>query len=768
MTLYQALNQVVAITIKEESPLFSSVASEFRSEFPALTLTENSRPMPDRHPFLLAIASNLTDAERASFLPTELPERFIYLKIDGKGAGCLVSSHSYYLHGFVQYLLSDLVNEDAAPYEKGRKFEPAFKTHRVAYDYFLTQEGRITRGLDRETYMKELARNGFTHVEVNGLGSPMAIETGPKGEVYPMFYTYCPALDQFVYSSLNKGIYPYYYLSANLNFLKENARLARKYGLVPGMLSFEPRAVPEEFFNKYPMLRGARIDHPFRSFKPRYNMTITHPKVLAHYAEMIQKLIREVPDLGFLNIWTNDSGAGFEHTKSLYVGRNGGAYLVREWKDDAEIARLAGDNALRFFGVLKDAACEINPDFRVITRMESFYGEHDIIIDGLKGKLDIETASLIQRGWEMPYSHPLYPDRKDINAGCVFQQDFDEREKPIFRGIEETGSQVSFYYAYGPQTMFAPLMGIPYPKLTRKRLEKLQVNGVNYLSHMGGTFPPEKVPFNINHEVLRNFQLNPDRSVEDLLGTYAAKTVPGGQRDLLLKAWDLTEAGILGFPNISSLYSTIGFTWYRLWVRPFVPDIERIPQAQRDFYEDFMCTIPHNPNNVDLSKDVLFTLTTPERSHEDAQRIDRNVLPKLDEAIQMLEGHKDEAPILKDQFVRIKALRCWIRTQRNIAVWVDSVYGFMNSEGTADKQRYKVSMQEMIQLEIANSLELIELFDSGIEFIALTDQGETPLMYGVNLPDLLVKRIELMKAHINDDPFIDHNYIERMAGMPIY
>ena len=40
--------------------------------------------------------------------------------------------------------------------------------------------------------------------------------SGPKGEVYPMFYTYCPALDQFVYSELNKGLYPFYYLSANL------------------------------------------------------------------------------------------------------------------------------------------------------------------------------------------------------------------------------------------------------------------------------------------------------------------------------------------------------------------------------------------------------------------------------------------------------------------------------------------------------------------------------------------------------------------------
>ncbi len=768
MTILQALNLAGIVVGKQDSPLFQSVLDEFRILYPTIHYKVEEALQEEPHQLCLAIVGQLSEAEKGTLLPAKLPEHFIYFKITDTGTGCLVASHPYYLHGFVQYLLSDLIHQDISDYSRGKVSEPAFKTHRVAYDYFLTQEGRITQGLDRETYMRELARNGFTHVEVNGLGSPMGIETGPKGEVYPMFYTYCPALDQFVYSTLNKGIYPYYYLSANLNFLKENARLARKYGLVPGMLSFEPRAVPEEFFNKYPMLRGARIDHPFRSFRPRYNMTITHPKVLAHYAEMIQKLIREVPDLGFLNIWTNDSGAGFEHTKSLYVGRNGGAYLVREWKDDAEIARLAGENALRFFHVLKDAACELNPDFRIITRMESFYGEHDIMISGLKGKLDVETASLIQRGWDMPYSHPMYPDRKDINAGCVFQQAFDEREKPIFQGIEETGSQVSFYYAYGPQTMFAPLMGIPYPKLTRKRLETLHENGVNYLAHMGGTFPPEKVPFNINHEILRNFQLNPNRPVNEILDTYVRQHVDGENYKTLLKAWDAAEEGILGFPNISSLYSTIGFTWYRLWVRPFVPDIEKIPQPERDFYEDFMCTVPHNPNNVDLSKDVLFTLTTPERCREDARRIDQNVLPKLKESVRLLEAVGEASPILNDQFIRLRALHCWMLTMRNIAVWVDSVYGFMNATDPAEKLQYKAAVQAMIREEIANSEEVMRLFESDIEFIALTDQGETPLMYGINLPDLQKKRIELMKAHIHDDPYIDQNYMERMAGMPVY
>ena len=68
-------------------------------------------------------------------------------------------------------------------------------------------------------------------------------------------------------------------------------------------------------------------------------MTITHPKVLEHYAEMLTKIMQAVPELGYMCVWSNDSGSGFEYTKSLYAGRNGGAYLIREWKNDEEIAQ---------------------------------------------------------------------------------------------------------------------------------------------------------------------------------------------------------------------------------------------------------------------------------------------------------------------------------------------------------------------------------------------------------------------------------------------
>ena len=764
MLIRDFLRSIERVLYIAESPEYIYHSSRVLAGFtgnpdPVYTLAPQSGPGE-----LIVLSRDQMKGQDIEFSGDE-PERYIWMMLTPDGPGMIICSHSHYLFSFCRNLVDNCMDIDIAGFEKGKFISPSFHWHRTAYDYYLTQEGRICRGLDRESYIRELAKNGFTHLEVNGLAYPMGLEDGPKGETYPMFYTYCPALDQFVYSELNKGLYPYYYLEANLRYLKENARLAIKYGMVPGMLCFEPRTVPEKFFEKYPMLRGARVDHPFRSFKPRYNMTITHPRVREHYAEMVGKLMKEVPELGFLNIWTNDSGAGFEHTKSLYVGRNGGAYLIREWKDDGEIARLAGDNALRFLRTLRDAGREVNPDFRVITRLESFYGEHEIITDGLGDKLDIETSSLVQRGWEMPYHHPKYKDQFDINGGSVYQRDFYPEEMDHINKLKKKGSSTSLYFGYGPQVMFAPLLGIPYPWLTHQRLKQLCDNGVESLSHMGGSVPPELAPYNVNHNLLNAFQYDCNMDPDEFIRSYAMKHAGNENAEVLISAWKLTEEAILGFPNVSNLYSTIGFSWYRLWVRPLVPNIEAIPQEERDYYENFMCTTPHNPNNVDLSKDVLFQLSTAEKSKVLVKRIDKSVWSKLDKAIKIL-GESSEG-ILYDQRIRLQALRCWIMTQRNIASWIELVYGYMNSRGIEKRKKIKLKLKDTIQKEIVNTEVLLNLLDSGVEFMAVTDKGETPLVYGNNMDELLIKRLVLMSKHIEDEPFIDHEYTQRKAGEPI-
>ncbi len=773
MTMKDALSKVRVIQYYAQGPMVGRTAAmELASMLAEVSVeaTRSKRIKP--RPGLLYVGTvGDFEGEDVQRLRQSLHNEFGYLQIDAEGSGKIVVSRANLLCSFVRYLIEHLWRKDLTPFVQGRVFPTAFKWQRVSYDYFLTQEGRVQRGIDRERYIRELARLGFTHMEVNGLAFPMGLETGPKGEVYPMFYTYCPALDQFVYTELNKGIYPLYYLSANLANLKENARLALKYGLTPGLLCFEPRSVPEEFFARYPMLRGARVDHPFRSFRPRYSMTIAHPRVREHYAQMMKKLMQEVPELGFISIWANDSGAGFEHTKSLYVGRNGGAYLIREWKDDEEIARVAGENALRFLRLLRDAAREVNPDFRVMTRLESFYGEHDTIWAGLGDGVDVEAATLLARGWDVPYAHPQYPENKAINAGSVYQLEFDAREKKLANELGSRDALTHFYFTAGPHIMFDPLVGVPYPRLTYSKLRAMHAGGAEYLAHSGGTCPPELVPYNVNHEISWRFFFDPAMDIDKELQALANKWAGERFSAPLLEAWKLAEDAILAFPIVTPLYASFGFTWFRLWVRPLVPNLDAIPDEEKAFYQDFMCSTPHNPNNVDLSRDVLFYLTTPEKSEVDVERIDRYLWDPLNSAIEKLEAIQQQAiaelgegNVIVDQLVRLRALRCWFMTQRNVAAWIAGVHGYMKARTAARKRYYRDLIRDLMEREIRNTEELKLLWRSEVAFMALTDKGETPLMYGDNLGELFDRRIALMRRHMDDEPFIEEGYMERRAA----
>jgi len=765
MTIADALSRVRSVRVNESAPpVFHSVAGELAQPCGG-TVEFNDRGEPTgSEPGVFHLLED-PDAVSEAAGPNAV---FLRLRRDGSG---LLAAGTRNLFPFVTYLLRDLADDPIAALEDGRVFRPAFEWLRSTYDFFLNQEGRIQRKLDRASYVRRLAESGFTHVEVNGLAFPAGLESGPPGEAYPMFYTYCPALDQFVSTELNEGLYPADYLSANLEYLKRNAELAREYGMVPGLLCFEPRSVPEEFFQRYPMLRGARVDHPFRSFKPRYNMTIAHPLVREHYAQMVRKLMKQVPELGFLSIWTNDSGAGFEHTQSLYVGRNGGAYLIREWKDESAIAEAAGHNALRFFRVLRDAGRETNPDFRVLTRLESFYGEHDVVWKGLGDGLEVETASLVGKGWEMPYAHPRYPDSRSFVAGTVHQLSCATEERSLAAELESRSSHAHFYIAVGPNSLFAPLVGVPYPSLTFQRLKLLHENGVTHLAHLNGTGPPHLVPFNVNHEIVRAFQFDPQMDVARTVARLAVRWAGEGLAGMLQRAWELAEEAILAFPHVSPLYSTFGSVWYRLWARPLVPDIEAIPAVERAYYQDYMCTTPHNPNNVDLSRDVLFQLTTVDECRKALERIDANVWEPLVAALKLLDEARDRGAdtlgagnVIEDQFVRLSALRCWLMTQRSVAAWVVGVCGYMQATSDAERSECRAVLTEMIAHELQNSEHLLALLDSNVEFMATTDLGETALMYGRNLKGMVGKRMRLMVAHRDDEPYIDPEYIERNAG----
>lgn len=684
----------------------------------------------------------------------------------------LLSSKPYFLYAGFTRLIEDLWDEDTADVLPWMQ-ELGFSVEKSTFDLFLTQYARLIRNFDREKYIREYARLGFTHIEVNALAYSLPWEKGVSGEFYQDFYTYCPALDQFVASRLNQGIYPMEYLESNLKRLKDNARLAAKYGLVPGLLCFEPRSVPEALFEKYPTLRGARVDHPFRSFKPRYNLSIAHPVVQKHYQELLVKLMKEVPELGYMTIWSNDSGAGFEHTKSLYVGRNGGAYLIREWKDDETIAETAAANIIRFFTLLRDAGTRINPEFRIITRLESFYGERDYLWPHLSDRVDVEVNSLLVKGWESNYPHPRYPDVKVL--GSAYHNTLADKEKEVLTELNSQNSRSYFYHSFGSHTNHEPLLGIPFPWLAFEKLQAFRKLGVRTLAHVGGIHPPDKVPYAVNQEIFRLFQLNPSLDVEEAVQKVAIRYTDRKFADDLVQGWRLVEQSMRAFLPLS-IYTHYGVVWQRLFVRPFVPDIDRIPESERMYYESFMCASIHNPNRVDLAQDVLFELITKEYAHTSFLRIDENVWAPLEKAIDLFKKKGEEAEnagdqkaekVFADQFFRVRALKCLFTTLRNTAVWVYALREYLDSVDPNIKADSRRLLDEMIETEIQNCADLIELWEKApVEWMIVSGAEETAFIHAENFPELLEKKISLMEKHRGDEPSIDPDYMFRVKNNP--
>jgi hypothetical protein len=148
-----------------------------------------------------------------------------------------------------------------------------------------------------------------------------------------------------------------------------------------------------------------------------------------------------------MSVWTNDSGAGFEHTASLYVGRNGGPYMIREWRNHDKIAEAAGKSIVRYLRNLQTAAAEINPDFDVILRLEPFKVEHDHIKAGMGPHVTWEGPSLLVRGYSLPYAHPKYPENQGV-AGSIFHTTMDSaKEQEALAASRKLGTEPVLHYS---------------------------------------------------------------------------------------------------------------------------------------------------------------------------------------------------------------------------------------------------------------------------------------------------------------------------------
>lgn len=708
---------------------------------------------------------NLTIADTAWEFPlSRLEGAWVWVRLSSDGNGELVASSPAFLYALVHLIADDVLQVDAETLADGYVLKPTFAFHRPLFDNVLNQYSRTTRAFNAEAYIAELARCGFTHLEVNGLAFHIPFEPSAPVEFYAPFYTYGPGFNHFVDSPLTRGYYPAAYLQANLNRVKRIAALGRKYGLQPGFFCFEPRSLPEAFFQRYPTLRGARIDHPFRSHQPRYTLAQDHPAVRDHYRDVMRALMEAVPDLSYLSIWTNDSGAGFEHTSSLYVGRNGGPYMIREWREHDQVAATAGKSALRWLRLLQETAAEVNPDFEVMLRIEPFKVEHDTLLAGMGNGVSIEAPSLLVRGYELPYHHPRYPEQSST-AGSIFHIELSTEESGLLEKHRAQGFEPKLNYAVSSTFNMEPLLGIPFPCMLHQKLLALQECGFEAVSAFGGLMNVEQTPYWPHPAIIQAAQFTPEISVEDVLERLAMKWVGPAYANDLLRCWTAIEEAVTYLPVVP-LYSHFGFVWLRTWVRPLVPNILAIPAEERLYYERFLVSTANNPNIDDLGRDVLFELISEESGRRMADQIDANVLPRIEAVLDTLHASCEIArdpnarAVFEDLRDRTIALLCWSTTQRNTCAWVAGVYGYRAAQNDAERAVHVAYLQSMIDLDLQNTQRLLDLWEtSTTEFMLVSDVGETSFIYGENFGDLLRIKAQLTEGYRHHEPFINDDLI---------
>ncbi|MEW6074496.1 MAG: hypothetical protein AB1726_18115 [Planctomycetota bacterium] len=747
-------------------PVCATVAEEIVARWAPGARLVRARPERD-DPAALAIAvGSLPGGRRAS------GPAWTFFDPGGERAGRgahLAAAEAHHLFAFVSHLVEVWGDRELRALPRGPQ-RPAFAVQRPVWDLYFAQAARAVRDMEPATYVRQMARYGFTHLEVNALAAPEGHEEGVPGEVYPRFYTYCPALDQFAASFLTRGLYPPSHLAANRARLRANCELAVRYGLIPAMTCFEPRSVPERLLARYPELRGARVDHPFRSFRPRFNLAVSHPVVRRHYRELLESVMELVPALGQLSIWSNDSGAGFEFTRSLYAGANGSAYLAREWSAPDVLARAAAANVLDFLRLLQETGARTNPAFRVATRLEPFGPERPLVRAGLGRGLDVEAPTLLREGWDTPYRHPRYRDTA-VSPFTILCRDFAPAEGREIRRLARRGCRTHVMYAHGPVNDFEPLLGLPAPWLTHEKLAALRRAGAPWLAHHGGVAPPAAVPWNANEEIFRRFQFDPALDVDAAVRAIAREWAGEAHAPLVVRAWRDVEAAIRGCaPN--PLYLSWG-VWYRILVRPLVPDIELIPARARAYYERHLLATHHNPNRVDLARDVLFTLATPAAARRAVARADRYSLPRIARAVDRLEGEVaaldrgDPArAFLADQRDRARALQCWLTTDRHVSAWIADVDGYLAARDRRARAACRRRLAATIAGEIANARALLHLWrTSRVRFLAISAGAETTFLYGRSFGRHLARKIALMERYGGAAPRIDRDIQWRVAAL---
>ncbi|MGC9317644.1 MAG: hypothetical protein ACP5KN_06345 [Armatimonadota bacterium] len=593
---------------------------------------------------------------------------------------------------------------------------------------------RCADGFDMRRHVAGAVRIGVETLEVNLLADVVPVQVKQRRvheDMYQWWSIYCPALDMFVESDLNRGTYQRELLDRNLARLKVTAKLARSWGLTPTFVAFEPRAWPERLFDRYPELRGARVDCSDYSAEPEYAPDPNHPLVREHYRQMMQRLMEQVPDLGLFSVWSQDSCAGFPWAQRLYPGPNGPRGARR---------RPVEEGVVNLMTALRDGGRAVNPDLQLIICLSWFApDEVEAICEALPDDIGA--------------SFTVGPDGDRPRRG---RRDWTALERIRTHEIEP---QVQLEEIANPWKPLGPMLGFPFPYLAYDQLADAQLRGeIRHLILRGGVQTEAFVPSYINNEVIRAFSLEGSAlDVERLVERRAEQwTNDGDQARALLNAWRLCDRVFRHYQVLAWTVTLVsGRTLWRRLVKPLVPDQSLLDYEDYGWYRQFEFTVGQSdPAWFDHFFKGWTRMVADDVARASLETYDEQLLPRLEEAVQELDASGELSDTARDVRDRARCMLHALTTERNLVEMQEAIHASLaESRERPETSRHAQRVRAAIECEMDNVQGFIELLrESPSTLIPATSMVETPFMLRAPLWYLLELKLTAMQRHINDPP----------------
>jgi len=611
----------------------------------------------------------------------------------------------------------------------------AFKKYFENYDDFSFAFARAADDFDLEIHMIDMVRVGVENFEINMLYDDIPIqirEREDSRDMYPWWCSYMPTMDMYYETSVSKGTYPDEMLEQNRSVLLNASKLCDLLDLKPMFTVFEPRVWPERLFRRYPETRGARVDRDTYSTVPEYAPDITHPIVIKHYQELMAQLMADVPNLAVYEIWSQDSNAGFPWARALYQKANGPTRLY---------GRPLHEIVNTFLVTLRDSARKVNPDTRIHLNIDWCYIPEE----------KVELIENIPDGVGVTFGYRLNPDGSIENMSLL-------RELPSDY-IQVLSENIANKWKY-----YAPLTGFPTPREAYKILKDIYDNKIDNLTMRGGVHTDVFVPHNINNEVVREMKFNPDTDIDKFLESVAERWANNDEeKNTLVKVWEICDKFNFQYEETRAYrkyysWTTTMFvsarTLFRKLVMPIVPDAQALTFQETRYYKPhvFFCA-KTDPSWHDISFFNFNQVDDDDKLIHGYTDMENILIPYLSEALsELLKVMKYGNPIISDLYDRIKAFYHITFTEKIFMQVQVAIHDYAKAN-EEEKEILKSRIRKWMEEEIENTEEFIKLLRETKSVLIPTTSGEeTTYMYKTPMDNLLVRKVKVMKARLDDEP----------------